>query len=201
MHLSPSPDEPGVQMDPKWGPLATAEPSVTIPHANPYLDPLDPAQPTNCWTNASTDDVFIEVDATARFTAMLRQGVVSTLPYQQNVAVAATGAVTVYQPPSGSTGGLVVPVSGYSVSGAAVTLPIGVYPDGQAYMVEFTAAPAYVAFRKAGGLPHPRPLGVGSLAEPRRFRLMELDLWLRQKGIATFGLAKYPAPPIQSPYG
>jgi hypothetical protein len=49
-------------------------------------------------------------------------------------------------------------------------------------MVEFMAAPMYVVFRPAGGLPHVRQFAVGTVNEPRRFKLQALDLWTRQRG-------------------
>ncbi len=72
-------------------------------------------------------------------------------------------------------------VTHYAIDGPTVT--IGGYPNGTAYMVEFQAAALYVAFRRAGGLPHVRPFGGGTVNEPRRFRLQALDFWTRQRGI------------------
>jgi hypothetical protein len=46
-------------------------------------------------------------------------------------------------------------------------------------MVDFTAAPTYVAYRIAGMPAHVRPFGQQNL--PRRFRLQALDLWTRAK--------------------
>ena len=50
-------------------------------------------------------------------------------------------------------------------------------------MVEFSAAALFVLFRRAGGLPHSRPLGGGTVNEPKVFHLAALDFWTRQRGI------------------
>ena len=177
MHLSPSPDESGVLMDEKFGPTQTSEPSLTLPYRNPFLAQTDPAQPTAAWNDASTDDIFVAVDMLSRFTATLFVGGQQTLPYQQNVQIAPTGAVTVWNPATK----MVDTVGPYSVSGSTIT--IDGYPEGTGYMVEFQAAPLYVAFRRAGGLAHVRPFGGGTVAEPKRFRLQTLDFWTRQRGV------------------
>ena len=177
MHMSPTPDEPGVRMNESWGMWQSSEPSMTIPFANPTLSVGDPGQPTTAWRNASIDDQFVPVDMQARYTAVLQVGVRENLPFQQNLLVAPQGAATVWDPSSSN----VVPVTDYAVDGPTVT--IGGYPAGTNYMVEFLAAPVFVAFRSAGGLPHIRPLGGGTVNEPRRFRLQALDFWTRQRGI------------------
>jgi hypothetical protein len=177
MHMSPTPDEPGVKMNESYGVFQTSEPSMTIPFMNPTLAVDDPGQPTDAWTNASTDDGFVAVDMQSRYTAVLQSGTKENLPFQQNLRVAPQDAVTVWDPTTGD----VDQVAQYAVSGATVT--IGGYPPGTNYMVEFQAAPFYVAFRGAGGLPHVRPLGGGTVTEPRRFRLQALDFWTRQRGI------------------
>ena len=176
VHMSPTPDEPGVKVNEAYGMFQSSEPSLTVPYMNPALPVGDPGQPTPAWTAASTDDAFIPVDMQSRYTAVLQSGVKENLPFQQNLSVAPSGAVTVWDPVTGN----VDPVQHYAVSGAAVT--IGGYPAGTNYMVEFYAAPFYVAFRIAGGLPHVRPLGGGTVTEPRRFRLQQLDFWSRQRG-------------------
>ncbi len=178
MHLSTAPDEPGADMDESYGLKMRADPTITIPYTNPYLAPFDPGQPTTAWNQASLMDMFIPVDSLSRFTAVLQNGGVQNLPYQQNLSVAPSGAVNTWNPLTKS----IVPVSGYVVSGASVLLPSG-YAPGLNYMVEFTAAPLYVAFRHAGGLPHTRQFGGGAVNEPRRYRLQTLDYWTRQKGI------------------
>jgi hypothetical protein len=177
MHMSPTPDEPGVKMNESYGAFQTSEPSLTIPYMNPNLAVNDPGQPTTAWNDASTDDGFVAVDMQSRYTAVLQVGVKENLPFQQNLRVNPQGAVQVWDPVTGN----VVAVQDYAVSGPTVT--IGGYPEGSNYMVEFYAAPFYVAFRGAGGLPHVRPLGGGAITEPRRFRLQALDFWSRQRGI------------------
>lgn len=177
MHLSPSPDEPGTVQDPKFGTYQLSEPTLTIPYKTPGLPVDDPTQPTPIWTNASTDDIFIAVDMLARYTARLQVGGVMNLPFQQNLQIAPQGAVTVWDQATTS----VVPVANYAVDGPTVT--IDGYPKNTVYMVEFQAASLYVAFRRAGGLPHVRPFGGGTVNEPRRFRLQTLDFWTRQRGI------------------
>lgn len=180
MHLSTAPDEPGVNMDPQYGVTQHADPTVTIPYNNPYLPQTSPAQPQKVWENASLNDIFIPVDMLARFNAVLQNGGQTILPYQQNLQIAPSGAVTIWDPISLS----IEFVSGYTVSGASVLLPSGYAPQ-LSYMVEFQAAPLYVAFRHAGGTPHVRPFGGGSglVNEPRRFRLQTLDFWTRQRGV------------------
>ena len=60
------------------------------------------------------------------------------------------------------------------------------YPVWTNYMVEFMSAPIYVAWRRAGGLPHVRPEGgvSGPVNLPRRMRLATLDFWTRQRANA-----------------
>jgi hypothetical protein len=144
---------------------------------NPNLAVNDPGQPTKAWRDASTDDKFIAVDMLSRYTAVLQAGVKENLPFQQNLQIERQDAVTVWDPVTGD----VLPVMNYAVSGATVTI-IG-YPAGTNYMVEFQAAPVFIAFRSAGGLPHVRPFGGGTVNEPRRFRLQALDFWTRQRGL------------------
>lgn len=176
MHLSPSPDEPGTVMNPKFGPAQLAEPSLTIPYTNPNLKVDDQAQPTNAWNNSSTNDFFVAVDMIVRYTAVLQVGGIESLPYQQNLQIAPSGAVTIWDP----TAAQIAQVP-YEVSGPTVL--ISGYDDGTNYMVEFQAAAIYVAWRSAGGLPHVRPFDGGAINEPRRFRLQTLDYWTRQRGI------------------
>jgi len=177
IHRAPTSDEPGTRFNEEYGTFQSTEPSITIPYANPNFAVGDPNQPTQCWTYASVDDRFVPVDMQTRYTAVLQVGIKQNLPFQQNLAIAPSGAVTVWDPSSGN----VDLVSGYTVSGA--TVAITGYPPGTNYMVEFLAAPVYVAFRVAGGLPHIRPLGGGTVNEPRRFRLQALDFWTRQRGL------------------
>lgn len=176
VEMSPTPDEPGVRVDQTFGVAQLAEPSLTIPYQNPLLASGDPGQPTTVWNDASTYDAFIAYDMVARFTAKLQMGGIEFLPYQQNLTVAPSGAVTVWD----TVADQIIQVSGYTVSGAMVTLP-NTYAPGTNYMVEFKAAPTYIAFRPAGGVPHIRPFGGGTLNEPRRFKIQELDFWTRER--------------------
>jgi len=177
IQLSPTPDEPGVRTDAAYGAVQLSEPSLTIPYQNPNLAVTDPGQPTDVWNNASLDDIFIPVDMLSRYTAVLQVGGQQNLPFQQNLQIEPAGAVTVWNVDTGA----VEKVANYAVSGPTVT--INGYPDRTSYMVEFQAAPVYVAYRPAGGLPHVRPLGGGTVKEPRRFKLATLDFWTRQRGI------------------
>lgn len=163
---SPSPDEPGSHMDEDVGLSQRADPTLTIPFTAGASGAI--------WRQASLYDAFVEVDSISRFYAGLQKGRVTSVPYNQGLTVPATGAVTVYN----TNTNLVEPVSGYAVSGAAVTLP-STYPEKTSYTVEFYANPVYIAFRKAGGLPHVRPFGGGEVNLPRRFRVQTLDLWTR----------------------
>ncbi len=178
VEMSPTPDEPGTRVDQSYGTVQLSEPSLTIPFSNPYLAQGDPQQPTQAWKDASFEDIFVPVDMLSRFTAKLQVGGITYLPYQQNLQVASTGAVTVWNPATLE----VEQVANYAVNGAQVTIDPSIYPSGTAYMVEFQAAPMYVAFRPAGGLPHVRPFGAGTVTEPRRFKLQAFDFWTRQRG-------------------
>lgn len=167
-HTVQASNEPGARMDSTLGHIIQGDPRLTIsPSAGVP------------WEEASEFDVFVETDATMRFNASLSVGGVQYVPYQHNVTVAPSGAVSTWSP---STSGI-VQVHGYSVSGAQVVLPAG-YASGTPYIVEFTAAPAYVAFRLDGSFPHNRPFVQGTIAYPKRFRLTPLDLWLRD-GVAS----------------
>jgi hypothetical protein len=177
-HQAASPDEPGVIMNNTLGPVQSADPMLTIPYQNPNLGPFDPGQPTEAWQFASTDDAFVVPDMLARFTAVLQVAGLTNLPFQQNLQIAPTGAVTVWN----QTTLNVDHVDNYSVSGPTVT--IYGYPNGTNYMVEFIAAPLYLVWNRSGGLPHTRPFGGGRpINEPRRFKLQVMDLWMRQRGI------------------
>ena len=175
IQLSPTPDEPGVRVDQNYGTVQMSEPSMTLPYLNPNLAIDDPAQPTAAWNDASVSDIFVPVDMLARYTAVLQVGGLQVLPYQQNIKIAQAGAVTVWDP----TTSQVDTVSNYAVSEASVT--ISGYTEGTNYMVEFQAAPLYVAFRPAGGFPHIRAFEGGTVQEPRRFKLQTLDFWTRQR--------------------
>lgn len=177
VEMSPTPDEPGVRMHETYGLTQLAEPSLTIPYTNPFLSPTDPQQSTEAWHDMSTDDIIVAPDMLARFTAKLQVGGIEYLPYQQNLQIKPQGAVTVWNP----TTLLVEHVAHYSVDGAKISLG-DVYPPGTAYMVEFQAATMFVAFRPAGGIPHVRQMSANTANLPRRFKLQQLDLWLRERG-------------------
>ena len=115
-HMAPTPDEPGVSFNEAYGTWQSSEPTLTIPFMNPNFPVGDPNQPTNVWTNASTDDKFVPVDMQARYTAVLQVGIKENLPYQQNLSVAPQNAVTVWDPISGN----VQVIANYSVVGATV---------------------------------------------------------------------------------
>ncbi len=185
MHLSTAPDEPGVDMDNSFGVVNRGDPTITIPYTDPEIPVGDPAQPTVVWNNASLMDLFIPVDMLARYTAVLQNGKTVNLPYRQNLSIAPSGAVTIWDPVAET----ISYPPGYIVDGSSVVLPPEYgYPPDQNYMVEFQCAPVYVSFRHAGGVPHVRPFGGGTVNEPRRFRLQILDLWTRQR-MTTQGIS------------
>lgn len=167
-HMSPTPDEFGASIHETAGLLQHGEPTLSIPYTADTTGTI--------WTQASLYDAFVEVDAEDRFMATLNVGGIQAVPYQQGLNIPAAGAVTVYDTLSHE----VQVVSGYTVSGGAVTLPDS-YPTGTAYAVEFTANPVFVALRKAGAMPMARPFGAGVVKLPRRFRIQTLDLWTRAR--------------------
>ena len=167
--FNPKPDEPGAGVQNVQGLVQQGEPTLSIP----YTD-SNSGSGSAVWSQSNVYDMFVEIDAVARFDAQLQVGVRQVVPYQQNVGIAASGAVSIYDQQTH----LLVPVSGYTVSGASVFLPSG-YVQGTNYIVEFTAAPAYVALNMSGGMPHMRPFA--QITEPRRFRLQSLDLWSRAR--------------------
>jgi hypothetical protein len=148
-------------MNEKWGVEIRQEPTVTIPFSAGLV-----------WEKASVMDRFVEVQALDRFNTVLIKGGNEDIPYRQELNVAPTGAVTIYDEVDHE----VIPVEGYTVNGTTVTIPDG-YPEGTAYTVEFIAAKTYIAWRGAGAVPHDRPFG--QVTEPKRFRFQTLDLWLR----------------------
>lgn len=165
IHMSPTPDEPGTMMDPKWGVIQQSEPTLTIPYT---------AAP-DIWTQASINDVFTQVNAIDRYEVSLQVGGVTTVPYQQKLTIAPIGAVTIYNTETRT----VETVTGYTVNGPTITLPAQ-YPDGTNFVVSYSAAKAFSAWRPAGTMGHDRPFG--NLTLPKRFRLQALDLWLRSTG-------------------
>jgi hypothetical protein len=115
----------------------------------------------------------VEVDATTRFQATLLSGSDCFLPYRQNVNIIQVIAYS-------ATEQKIVPVSqsDYTVSGPIVTLNPEVFPEGTGYVVDYTASPVYVGWRRSGGVVHSRPAGQGANL-PRRFHIELLDVWLR----------------------
>ncbi len=174
--MTPTPNEPGVFTNETVGPIQSADPALTIP----YLNPSNPNTPNAAWQYAGTDDIFVLPDSTTRYNAVLQAGGITALPYQQNVVIAASGAVSTYDPITQQ-----VSFPSYSTSGTSVIVPS--LQQGQNFIVEFQAAPLYVVYRKAGGLPHIRAFGSGQVNLPRKYHLSTLDLWLRQRlgGVAT----------------
>ncbi len=169
MHRAFSKDEPGAAMDNKYGLVQEGEPTLTIP-----------SSVTAPYQQASLYDAWVNINAETYYETNLTVGGNETVPYQQSLSIAASGAVKVYDPATHQ----VVAVSGYTVSGGTVTLP-GQYPPGTGYVVGFTAAPVYVAFKSSGAYPHIRPFQ--QIPLPRRFSLRALDLWLRARGSDTYG--------------
>ncbi len=162
IHTSPTPDEAGTIMDTDQGLIVNGEPALTIPFSQQNGVP---------WAESSIYDMFVETHSISRFNAQLQVGRNESLPYPQIVSVAPTGAVTTYNTTTSS----VVTGAPYVVSGTTVLLTSGL--PGQQYMVDFTAAPTYIAYRIAGAPAHIRPFS--NINEPRRFRLQTLDLFLR----------------------
>lgn len=171
IHTSPTPDEPGSIVDDDQGLIMNGEPALTIPSTAGTI-----------YTQASAFDLFVEIDSIARYNSTLVVGKNTTVPYQQKLTVAASGAVTIYD----TVNHVVVSGISYTVSGQAVLLGSG-YPNGTAYTVEYLAAPTYVAFRIAGAPAHTRPFA--QISEPKRFRLQQLDLWLRARFAGDVPLA------------
>lgn len=169
-HTVQAQNEPGAKMDKTLGQIVQGEPRLTIPYSAGWP-----------WQEASEFDVFVELDATYRYNTTLSVSGVTYVPYQHNLTIAASGAVSSWNP---ATSG-VVAVTGYSVSGAQVLMPSGTAANTP-YVVEFTAAPSFVAFRLDGGFPHVRPFVGGTVAYPKRFRLIPMDLWIRSPSVANF---------------
>lgn len=175
MHTSSAPDEPGAAMDKNTGQSQYADPTLTIPYRGPGIE-------HTIWREAAEFDAYVELDAIGRYSSVLMVGESPYLPYQQELDIQ---SVAVYNPVTQITA--LVPKSQYTINGGAVTLDPS-YPPGTGYTVEYNAAPVYVAFRRAGGMPHVRPFGGGTGQIPRRFRIVALDLWTRarQNGFAGF---------------
>jgi hypothetical protein len=179
MHTSSAPDEPGNTIDKTTGGHLEAEPTLTIPTMGPDAE-------STVWTQATNFDAYVELDALTRFSTVLRVGDTSILPYQQQLDVQ---SVAVWDPIAMTAGP--IPPADYAVTGASVTLAAS-YPEGTAYTVEYIAAPVYVAFRSAGGMPHTRPFAGGTAMIPRRFRVVLLDLWTRSRDNGYLGQSTSP---------
>lgn len=163
IHTSPTPDEPGAIMDTSQGLIVNGEPALTIPHTSLEI-----------WQEAALFDMFVEIDAINRFNADLQVGGINVVPYQQSLSIAPSGAVTIYD----TSAHAVVSGVSYTVSGAAVTLDPS-YGTGTNFVIEFKAAPAYIAYRVAGAPAHVRPFAQST--QPRRYRLQTLDLFTRAR--------------------
>jgi hypothetical protein len=156
---------PGSENDPQWGSLLSADPNLTIPSTQEAMA---------VWENASMYDAYVEIDASMRFYTPLSVGGINVVPYQHSLSIEPTGAVAVWNTQTKSREF----ISDYTVNGPSVI--ISGYPEGTSYTVEFTASPVYVAYNKAGGMPHVRPFGNGVAGYPKRFKIKLLDLWLRE---------------------
>ena len=161
----------GENTDPNYGMVFQGHPILTIPAT---LEPI--------WSQANTNDVFVQIDAIQRFQAVLKVGQQETVPAWHllgAITIAPSGAVIVEDPT------IVQPVSGvpYTVVGGTVTLsptpqyPTG-YPEGTSYTVDYTSPVVFVVNEPFGGLAHVRPFGQG-ITYPRRWKMSLLDVWLR----------------------
>jgi len=160
--MAPNDREPGVSSDPTYGAIQSASPILTLPASAGIV-----------YEQASLYDAFVEIDSIQRFTCSLRVGGDTALPYQQNVSVAASGAVTVYDQQTHE----VSSTNDYVFASGSVIL--NGYPVNTSYTVQYTASPAYIAFGKSGGMAHTRPFGQGQVALPKRLQLQLLDLFTR----------------------
>lgn len=165
--------DPGSRMDSKLGPIIGGEPWVTITQDAGAV-----------WNGCGQFDLIVELNSITRFNSTLSSGPsgVIYVPYQQQLYIAPSGAVTTWSQSTSS----VVQVSGYVVSGATVTIPSS-YPSNTPYVVEFQAANSFVCFRPQGGMSHNRPFVQGTMSYPKRFRLQPLDLFLRDGVLNNFG--------------
>lgn len=172
MHTSEAADEPGVLMDPRAGVTAHAEPTITIP---------SDVMPE--WAEASDYDAFVEIDTHTRFETAMQVGGITIIPYQQALEVL---SVTVFD--QSTLRAVLIPSTSYRVDSGQVTL-IG-YPEGTAFTVSYKANPVWIAWRRAGALPHTRMFGAGTDALPTRFRAQLLDIWTRSRN--QFGQSASP---------
>jgi len=172
MHTAASPDEPGNVTNEIFGQVFQGEPVLTIPSDGAHNETL-------VWNYASTFDAFVEYDARTRYNTTL---VVSdapsaqVLPYQWGVEILSVSAYNLSQQVTQP-----VPPTAWTYSNGVMALSQD-YPEGTAYTVEYFASPVWIAFRKAGGLPHARPLAANSAGTPKRFHVANLDQWLRARG-------------------
>lgn len=156
-------DEPGTIINDRFGQIMSADPLLVLAYgAN-----------SGVWAEASEYDRYTEVDAYWRFYATLYEGQKMLLPFTQGISVE---AVTYFNQATSS----VSAVASYGVTGNSVSA--NNLPYGQAYVVEFYANPQFVAQKRAGSLPHVRPFVQGTIPLPKRFKLMQLDYWLRTQG-------------------
>lgn len=165
MHTSEAADEPGTVMDSRAGVVAHAEPTITIPSdVNPE------------WSDASDYDGYVEVDTHMRFETAMQVGDPSgnIIPYQQNLQIL---SLTAYDQATLKV--VPVPNTDYSVNDGQVIL--NGYPDGTAFTIAYKASPVWIAWRRAGALPHTRMFGGGTDALPTRFRAVLLDVWTRAR--------------------
>ena len=163
MHTSEAADEPGVVMDNRMGQVAHAEPTITIG------SDVCPE-----WSEASEFDGYVEIDTHMRFETAMQVGGDTIIPYQQGLEVL---SVTAYDPTNLKV--VPVPSSGYSVENGQVTL--NGFPPGTAFTVAYKASPVWIAWRRAGALPHTRIFGGGTDPLPTRFRAVLLDIWTRSR--------------------
>jgi hypothetical protein len=173
-HGPGSPDEPGVHMSATLGQIQQGEPTLTIPSTGPNYENV-------VYQAASEFDAYVELDAAYRSSATLIAGVKEVLPYDQGIQVL---SVTVFN--SQTLNAEVLDRSAYQVRAGRVFLNEP-FVKGTPYTVEFNALPVYVAFRKAGGLTHTRPFGLGNSSLPKRFHLANLDVWTRTTAADTAG--------------
>lgn len=172
MHTSEAADEPGVLQDPRIGQALHAEPTITIPSD---VEPV--------WSDCSELDAFLEIDTLIRFETAFVTGGNTVLPYQQNLEVQ---NVTAYD----NAANQILPLSTnrWRVNAGDVSL-IG-FPPGTAFTVMYKASPVWIAWRRAGALPHTRMFGGGTAPLPTRFRAMLLDVWTRTRN--PFGQSASP---------
>lgn len=176
MHTSAAPDENGVESDSILGRIMHGAPTLSIPYTN------KDGSLNTVWAMAGEKDAYVETDASTRYQALLVTGQNTFLPYRQNINIL---DVTAYDP----INEVVQTVSSlnYSVSGAVVTLNPAVYPEGTGYVVDYTASPVYIGWRRSGGIVHTRPAGQGANL-PKRFHIETLDVWTRTlNNVAALG--------------